>query len=85
MTTRREITPLDIKRIRGVMCLTQREFAALLGVSHDYLKAVECGQVNLSLNMLLRLKYHVNTYAFDECVRELNVIVDELRNHVGVN
>ena len=37
--TRREITPLDIKRIRGVMCLTQREFAALLGVSHDYLKA----------------------------------------------
>ena len=54
MTTRREITPLDIKRIRGVMCLTQREFAALLGVSHDYLKAVECGQVNLSLNMLLR-------------------------------
>ena len=49
--TRREITPVDIKRIRGVMCLTQREFAALLGVSHDYLKAVECGQVNLSLNM----------------------------------
>ncbi len=52
--TRREITPLDIKRIRGVMCLTQ-------------------------------LKYHVNTYAFDDCVRELNVVVDELRNHVGVN
>ena len=43
------------------------------------------GQVKLSLNMLLRLKYHVNTYAFDDCVRELNVVVDELRNHVGVN
>ena len=85
MTTRREITPLDIKRIRGVMCLTQREFAALLGVSHDYLKAVECGQVNLSLNMLLRLKYHVNTYAFEECVQNLNTLIDELRYHTGVN
>lgn len=85
MTTRREITPLDIKRIRGVMCLTQREFAALLGVSHDYLKAVECGQVNLSLNMLLRLKYLVNTYEFEECVQNLNTLIDELRYHTGVN
>ena len=83
--TRREITPLDIKRIRGVMCLTQREFAALLGVSHDYLKAVECGQVNLSLNMLLRLKYLVNTYEFEECVQNLNTLIDELRYHTGVN
>ena len=82
---RREITPLDIKRIRGVMCLTQREFAALLGVSHDYLKAVECGQVNLSLNMLLRLKYLVNTYEFEECVQNLNTLIDELRYHTGVN
>lgn len=78
-------TPLDIKRLRGVMCLTQREFAVKLGISHDYLKALESGQANLSLNTILRLKYLVNTYEFAECVQNLNTLIDELRYHTGVN
>lgn len=77
------ITPLDIKRMRGVMCLTQEEFARKVGTSVDTIKAVECGRVPISVNLCYKLNYLAHTYDFWSCQDELARIVNDLRYYSG--
>lgn len=72
------ITSKDIKRIRGVMCLSQEEFAGKVGVSLDYIKGLESGKFAVTVNVCCRLNYLVHTYDFWKCQNDLERIVTEL-------
>ena len=72
------ITPKDIKRIRGIMCLSQEEFAGKVGVSLDYIKGLENGKFPVTVNVCCRLNYLVHTYDFWKCQNDLERIVTEL-------
>lgn len=69
----------DFKLIRSVLCMDQTEFANKLGISRDYVKAIECGRCNISVALHKKLAECVNSDGFFLALGRLNAAIERAK------
>ena len=71
-----EVQGNDIREKRKKICLTQKQLADLVGVSHTYLNEIEKGKRKASSELLKKIDYFLNLY---DPVNKLEILFDYVR------
>ena len=72
----------DLKLLRGALGLTQEELAKRLGYSHVYIRGLECGRYEISLDVLNKLAQLVQGEILSDNLAKLESIKEELNNYL---
>lgn len=72
----------DLKLLRGALGLTQEELAKRLGYSHVYIRSLECGRFEISLDVLKKLAQLIREETLSDNLAKLENIKDELNKYL---